>query len=326
MLVFVIRRLAASVPVLLASTFVINVFIALSGDPLADLKARNPRPSQAVLDARAHALGLDHNFFERYLLWLKGLLTGHLGTSIQNYQLGHEITRRLSVTLRMVIGAMVLALVLAVLAGVISAIKQYSGLDYSLTFVGFLCLSLPAFWFAALLKEFLAIDLNNLFGHRVVDTVGEATPDLSGGWWAHLTDDLSHLALPTLALALISYASWSRFQRASMLDVLSSDYVKLARAKGLPFRTVMVRHALRTALIPLATVVAIDFGAILGGAVITETVFAWHGMGELLLTSVRTRDDNAVLAWLLVSGIAVILFNLVADLLYAVLDPRIRLA
>ena len=132
------------------------------------------------------------------------------------------------------------------------------------------------------------------------------------------------MVLPTISLALISYAAWSRFQRASMLEVLNSDYVRLARAKGLSRRRVMVKHALRTALIPLTTVTALDLAAIIGGAVVTETVFEWRGMGDLLLNSIRTDDVYAVMAWLLVTAIVVILFNLIADLLYAVLDPRIR--
>jgi peptide/nickel transport system permease protein len=132
------------------------------------------------------------------------------------------------------------------------------------------------------------------------------------------------MVLPTLSLMLISYASWSRYQRGSMLEVLNSDYVRLARAKGLRNRQVMVRHALRTALIPLTTVTALDIGGIIGGAVITETVYEWRGLGRMLVESVRGRDVYSVLAWLLFAGFVVIVFNIIADLLYAVLDPRIR--
>jgi peptide/nickel transport system permease protein len=132
------------------------------------------------------------------------------------------------------------------------------------------------------------------------------------------------MVLPTIVLGLVSYAAWSRFQRASMLEVLNSDYVRLARAKGLRPRQVLVRHALRTALIPLTTVTALDIAALLGGAVVTERVFQWHGLGEFFLDSVGDKDAYAMMGWLLVSAIIVILFNLVADLLYGVLDPRIR--
>jgi peptide/nickel transport system permease protein len=137
-------------------------------------------------------------------------------------------------------------------------------------------------------------------------------------------DDAGHLILPTVVLALSSYAAWSRFQRGSMLEVLGSDYIRLARAKGLSRSRVMVRHALRTALIPLTTVTALDIATLIGGAVITESVFQWHGMGEYLLDGIRNRDVYPVASWLLISATFVILFNLIADLLYAVLDPRIR--
>jgi peptide/nickel transport system permease protein len=224
----------------------------------------------------------------------------------------------------MVFGAMILAVIFAVITGVVSATRQYSAIDYSATFFSFLFISMPAFWFAALLKTW-AIQLNDATGWRIA-TVGDATPALTGGTWAHFTDRLSHLILPALSLSLISYAAWSRYQRASMLEVLNSDYIRLARSKGLSSRRVLVRHALRNALIPLTTVVALDVGAIFGGAVITETVFAWHGMGELFIQAVHARDVNVVLGWLLVSGLFVILFNLIADIMYAALDPRIRYA
>ena len=133
------------------------------------------------------------------------------------------------------------------------------------------------------------------------------------------------LSMTGAGLAMLSFAAWSRFQRAAMLDVLNSDYIRLARAKGLPRRRVLVRHGLRNALIPLTTVVALNVGLIMGGAVITETVFVWHGMGEYLLQSIQRSDLFPVLGWLLVAAFFVILFNLIADLLYAVLDPRIRL-
>ena len=149
-------------------------------------------------------------------------------------------------------------------------------------------------------------------------------PELAGGFGTRLADYAGHLILPTVALALISFAAWSRYQRATMLDVLGSDYIRLARAKGLSRSRVMTRHALRNALIPLVTVVAIDIGAVFGGAVITERVFSWQGMGALLVDSVNARDVNVLLAWLMVTSVLVVVFNLIADVLYAVLDPRIR--
>jgi glutathione transport system permease protein len=226
--------------------------------------------------------------------------------------------------MRMVTVALVLALVLAIVAGVLSAVRQYTVTDYTFTFAGFLFLSTPVFWLAALLKEYGAIRLNRLFDQQVIYTVGEATPNFEGTFAERIADWAGHLFLPTLALALITFASWSRYQRSTMLDVLSSDYIRLARAKGLSRSRVMIRHALRNALIPLTTVAAIDFAAILGGAVITERVFSWQGLGQLLLDGIRENDVNVVLAWLMVTSILVVVFNLIADVLYGVLDPRIR--
>ena len=329
MLGFTLRRIAIAVPVLLAATFFIQVCLVFAGNPLTDLRQKNPPPSQVTLDAIAHKLHYDTNFFNRYWLWLKGLFSGTFGPHVPvpgttSGPIGALLQHRLGVTFYMVFGAMVLAVIFAVLTGVISATRQYSAVDYGATFFSFLFISMPAFWFAALLKTW-AIQLNENSGTHIA-TVGDSTPALGGGTWAHFTDRLSHLVLPALSLSLISYAAWSRYQRASMLEVLNSDYIRLARAKGLSSRRVLVRHALRNALIPLTTVVALDVGAIFGGAVITEQVFAWHGMGELFITSVRVRDVNVVLGWLLVSGLFVIMFNLIADLLYAALDPRIRYA
>lgn len=327
MLGFVVRRLASSLLVLLLSSVIVFALVANSGDPLSDLKQRQPPVSPNVLELRRKSLNLDKPVVQRYGIWLSKFVRGDMGKAVDGQEVAPLLWRRLQVTLRMVVGAMLLALVLAVVVGVFSAVKQYSAGDYVATFSGFLFLSMPAFWLAVLLKEYLAIRVNNLFGTTLVYTVGDQTPNLTGSLPERLGNYAGHLVLPTLALALISYAAWSRFQRAAMLDVLNSDYIRLARAKGLkPFR-VMTRHALRNALIPITTVVAIDFAGILGGAIITERVFAWQGMGTLLIQDgLGFYDVNIVLAWLMVSAVMVILFNLLADVLYGVLDPRIRVA
>lgn len=323
MFAFAVRRILAAIPVILVSTFITFLLVSLSGDPLADLKSHQPPPPASVVHLREHQLRLDQPLFERYWHWLTGLVHGDFGPSVQNLNIGHEILQRLGVTFRLVALAMVLAALLAVVIGVISAVKQYTPIDYSFTFLGFLGLSLPVFWFAILLKQ-LGIKINEAVGHIVFYTIGDSSIDVQGGAWAHFSNSVGHLVLPTVTLAVTQYAAWSRYTRASMLDVLGSDYVRLARAKGLRTRRVMVRHGLRTALIPLVTVMGLDLAAILGGAVVTETVFQWHGMGDFLLNEIRYKDVYGVLAWLLVISIIVIMFNLIADLLYAVLDPRIR--
>src|SRR4051794_25911049 len=320
-----IRRLFIAIPVAIGASFVTFLLVAFGTDPLADLRARRPPVPQQTIDAQRHRLWLDQNVFERYWHWLSGVFQhGYFGPSVQSsVNIRSELVTRLAVTFRLVFLAMLLAAILAVVVGVISAVKQYSAVDYTATFTGFLFLSLPPFWFALLLKQ-LGISINRHVGHTVFYTIGDESIGLTGPWYNHIGDIIGHLMLPTLTLALISYAAWSRYNRASMLEVLNSDYVRLAKAKGLSRRRVMIRHALRTALIPLTTVMALDLAAILGGAIVTETVFQWHGMGDFLLTGIRNRDAYAVSAWLLVTAMIVIIFNLIADLMYGVLDPRIR--
>ena len=323
MLGFTVRRLLISIPVVIAASFLAFVMVANSGDPLAELAAQPNVPRQ-VIENRREELNLDKPVIVRYGIWAKAAISGDFGEDLSNRDVRTLLVQRIKVTLRMVLIATFVAIVLAIIAGVISAVKQYSLTDNAITFFGFLFLSMPVFWLAALLKEFVGFRINEFFGKQIVYTVGAETPNLQGDFFYRLGDQLGHLALPTMALVMISVAPWSRYQRAAMLDVLNSDYIRLARAKGLRPRRVMVRHALRNALIPLTTVVAIDFAAILGGAVLTEKVFSWQGMGDMLIDGVYARDINVVLAWLVVTAVIVVLFNLAADIIYAVLDPRIR--
>jgi peptide/nickel transport system permease protein len=287
---------------------------------------RNPPAPPHTIELVRQRLSLDEPLWQRYLDWLVGVVTrGDFGPSVrEGYDIGANLLERGLVTLRLVAVAMLIAIVFAIVTGVLSAVRQYSAFDYTVTFSGFVFLAMPSFWLALILKD-LAVRYNHATGSTVFYTIGESSPDTSGyTTWQRVTDIAGHLALPTVALAVISYAAWSRFQRASMLDVLNSEYVRLARAKGLPWRRVLTRHALRTALIPLTTVTALDIAAILGGAVVTETVFNWNGLGRMLIEAVGRSDTNAVASWLLLTGFVVVLFNVLADVLYAVLDPRIR--
>jgi peptide/nickel transport system permease protein len=327
MLAFAVRRILVSIPVLVVAAFIVFALGAFSASPLAPLLAKNPPAPPSVIAAETVRLHLDQPLIPRFFAWLGGLVFhGDFGPSVVSTRnLGVELGDRFLVTLRLIAVAMVIALVLAVLVGVLSAVRQYSVGDYTATFLGFLFLAMPTFWLAILLKQG-GVQFNLAAGDQILYTIGDSSVPAPKGVWAQVTDVLGHMILPTITLALISYASWSRFQRASMLEVLNSDYLRLARSKGLPRRTVMVRHGLRTALIPLTTVTALDLASIIGGAVVTETVFQWHGMGDFLLRAIREQDVYATASWLLLTAVVVILFNLIADLLYAVLDPRIRYA
>jgi peptide/nickel transport system permease protein len=324
---FILRRLAISIPLIALASFLVFVLVAVSGDPLGELRA-NPSITEAQIDARRHELGLDRPLLTRYASWATHAATGDFGRSAaDNEPVVDKLARAITVTLRLLGAALSLAVLLGVAIGVAAALRQYSRFDYASTFFAFVFFSMPVFWLAAVLKD-VGIRLNGFLedavGLRPFFTIGEKDPTVAGGFFTVFGDRAGHMILPVLALILIQVAGWSRYQRASMLDVLSADYVRTARAKGLSPGKVILRHTLRNALIPIVTLVAIDFGLLMSGAVITETVFAWNGMGRLLLAGLLDRDTNVVQAWLLVSATMVVLFNLLADVAYGYLDPRIR--
>jgi peptide/nickel transport system permease protein len=294
--------------------------------------ATPPVPEETI-QAQAERLYLDRSVPERYWLWLTGigetrgdigLLQGEWGPAVRGTDIGQQVADRFFTTFRLVAAATLLSIGLAVVTGVISAVKQYTKIDHALTFVGFLALAMPTFWLAALIKEW-GVRANQWLGRQIFFTFGETSATygrMSG--WEKFTDVIGHLILPTLALMLTGYALISRFQRASMLEVLNSDYVRLARAKGLRNRTVMRRHALRTALIPVVTLSALTVSGALTGSVIVEIIFRWRGLGTFFVESLGRIDTYAIMAFLVLAGVLVVLANLIADLLYAVLDPRIR--
>lgn len=323
---FLIRRLLAGFVTLLVASFLLFLLVAVSGDPLATMRA-NPHISPATIAVEAHALGLDQPLLERYWHWLVNILQGNFGNSTTGQPIGAELGARLLVTLQMVLPATIISVFLGVLLGVVSAVRQYTFVDNALTGLAYLFYSTPVFVVAILLKDFLALKLNAAVGHTVLYTLGQNTPGTTGAWHV-FTDALGHTVLPMLTLVIITYAGWSRYQRAAMLDVLNADYVRFARAKGLSPRRVLYKHALRNALVPVVTVIALDFAGIIGGAVLTEIAFGWNGMGSFLLAGLSgpiAPDTGVVQAWLLVAATAVIVFNILADILYAALDPRIRL-
>jgi glutathione transport system permease protein len=329
MLLYSIRRLLASILVLVASSALVFVLVANTVDPLAQYRTRQPPPPPQFFEQKRQELGLDKPILIRYWDWLTGVLHGDFGNNINSAPVRPDLFSRLGVTARMVIAAMLLAIVLAVIVGVLTAVRRNKPIDYVATIISYILIALPVFWFAVLLKTFVAIKFNEWVGHTVLYTASEESPGISlyGTRGEIFKDRLQHLVLPTIALAAITYAAWSRFQRASMLDVMGSEYMRFARAKGLPWRKVLVKHGLRNALIPTTTVVALTIGTIFGGAIITETVFNWNGMGRYLTQNGLGQSDlNVVLGWLIVSAFFIVLFNLIADLLYAVLDPRIRLS
>jgi peptide/nickel transport system permease protein len=320
---FVSRRLLSALLTLLASSFVVFVLVANAGDPLADLRQQpDVRPEQ--IEARRLELHLDEPVVDRYATWLTGAAHGDFGASLSGTAVRPLVWARLQVTLRMVTAALLAAVAVSVLVGTVTAARAYSRLDHGVTAVGLIALSLPAFWVGAVMKVYVAVPVNRFLGRRVLFTIGAASPNLRGGLFSRWGDYLGHLILPTAALALLLGAVWSRYLRAGVVEVLSSDYVRAARAKGLSPVRVVLRHALPNAVVPLSTIVAADVGSILGGAVVLERVFAWQGMGDLLVRGVTEADTNVVLAWLIVTAGIVLLLSLLADVVAGWLDPRIR--
>jgi peptide/nickel transport system permease protein len=324
---YLLRRVLAGIIVLLVLSFGVFILVALSGNPLAALQA-TPGISRATIAAAGAQLHLNEPLVNRYWGWFAGLLHGSFGYSYTGQPVGPQIAQRLLVTVKLVVPAVILSVLLGVIVGVISAVRQYKPVDHVSTGLAYLFFSTPVFVLALLLKDFLAVDVNRAVGHTILFTVGESTPGITGAWNVFV-DEVQHAVLPVVTLTLVTYATWSRFQRAAMLDVLNADYIRLARAKGLSPRRVLFVHALRNALIPVVTVVAIDFAALIGGALVTEIVFSWDGMGQYLynaLTGAESPDVYAVSGWLMVAGTAVVVFNILADLVYGLLDPRIRYA
>ncbi len=270
-------------------------------------------------------MGLDKPVVVQYGQWLGKFVRGDWGQSERTRQDVFAMIRRaLWYTVQLIFWGILLSATVAISVGVYSAIKQYSVLDYTFTGLSFAGLALPPFWFGLIAIEFLAVQPVSWFHLQepIFGFVGLHGGDASG----FNLDYVRHLALPVLTLTVQIIASWSRFQRASMLDVMQSDYIRTARAKGVPRRRVIMKHGLRNALIPLVTVMALDIGALFGGLIVTETIFSIPGMGRLFYDSLLAGDATVLVAWTVVTALFIVAFNLLADVLYGVLDPRVRVA
>jgi peptide/nickel transport system permease protein len=315
---YIIRRLLQAIPLLfMVSIVVFGLIHLLPGG--AEAVFLNPKLTGAARKAIAHNLGLDQPLIVQYFVWIKGAVTGNFGNSFADGQtVISDIGARVGPTLELFGSALLFALILAIPLGVISAVRQYSILDYTITFLSYFGISMPIFFFGLIMQEIFSAKLGWLPDFGMNSDAVFASP------FDYFLDDILHLILPMIVLSLAFMAQWSRYMRSSMLDVTRQDYMRTARSKGLGTVRTMVRHGLRNALIPVLTIVALDFGAIAGGAAVTETIFAWPGLGSFFILSLQSRDYPVLMAMLLMSAVVVISFNLVADILYGVLDPRIR--
>jgi len=331
MIRYIIRRVLISIPLLVAASFLCFGLTTMMGDPLGEWKLQRPRTPAEVQAAEQRA-GMDKPFLERYGDWAVNFVQGDWKTTVGpghgTVDVKDKVLRASWVSARLVLGAEFIALVIGVAIGVIGAVRQYSMFDYTATGFAFVMFSMPLFCLALMIKT-VGIEFNDFLQANGFDRWLRTAGPPNGGFHGSFVDQVYQYSgafiLPTICLVMIQFAVYSRFQRASMLDVMNADYVRTAQAKGLSQARVIFRHAFRNALIPIATVFALNFGTTISGAIITETVFGWQGMGQLLVSAVNDREPYMVLGFLMVTGVFIIFANLMADIMYAFLDPRIRL-
>lgn len=313
---YLLRRLGQSLVLLvLVSMLGFGLLHLTPGGPLSQF-ALTPGMSAEALARIAHQMGLDRPLPIQYLDWAGHLLRGDWGRSYRDQQpVLAIIVSHLWATLELMGSSTLLAVLFGTWVGVLGAVRRYSLADYLATIGAMVALSIPTFWFGLVMIYLFSVWLGWL-----------PSGDMGTPGTGTLLDYARHLVLPCLVLTLVTVATWSRYMRASMLDVINQDYIRTARAKGLRPRAVLVRHALRNALLPMITIAGLQLPTLLGGALVTETVFTWPGMGRLFLDSIGYRDYPVVMGLLMFSALLVLAGNLLADILYSLADPRIRLS
>jgi peptide/nickel transport system permease protein len=322
---YILKRCGQLLIVLIAASILIFSLIHLApGDPLVVLLGERATAEQ--MQQMRQAFGLDQPLSVQYLRFLRNCLQGNFGVSIRHgIPSGGLVLERLPITLELVLASMVLAIPLSIFTGVIASIRQNTWWDFLASFVSLIGVSMPGFWIGIMLIIVFGVALEwfPVMGRPEWSLWQSLLLVLSGKWHPLLTF-LRHLCLPALTNSLWMMGMVTRLTRTSMLDVLKEEYVRTARGKGVREWWVISKHALKNALIPVLTVVAIQFGSVLGGAVITETVFAWPGMGRLMVDSVYNRDYPVVQAGVIICAFLFAVVNLIVDFVYTLLDPRIK--
>ncbi|MGG0643428.1 ABC transporter permease [Sporosarcina gallistercoris] len=332
MLSYIGKRLFQLIPVLLGMTFVVFMMIrAIPGNPAQVILGQQATPEAvAALNAK---LGLDQPWYIQFFSYLKGLFTGDLGESMRTrLPVADEIWPYLAATLELALFAMIIAVVIGINAGIISAWFQNSWFDYTAMILALVGVSMPIFWLGLLGQWAFAIELQWLpttGREQVRDPVSAVTnlymiDAMLNGRFDQLWEVFKHLILPGLALATIPMAIIARMTRSSMLEVMRADYIRTARAKGQKMFWVVYKHALKNAIIPVLTIVGLQMGMLLGGAILTETIFAWPGIGRYIYDAINYRDYPVIQSGILVVAFFFVMINLIVDLLYGVIDPRIK--
>jgi peptide/nickel transport system permease protein len=339
---YIIRRILQAIPLLFIISIILFVLMQNMGDPLATMGGRTPTRS-ADRERLSRQLGLDKPVYVQYLYWLigndwtmvdmngdgiaetpgtrKGVLRGDFGTSLVNRgrPVLSVIWARLPNTLLLMLTAEVVIIVSALVVGIYSALRQYSFLDNIMTGVSFVGFSMPIFFIALVLMYIFSVNFKR-WGLPYLPTVGMFDPAVG----KTPLEVARHMILPVFSIAFISFAAYSRYIRSTMLEVMNQDYIRTAKSKGLPRRKIVFVHALKNASLPIVTVVGLDLPLLLGGAIVTERIFAWPGMGRLFLDHVSRGDTPVVMGILMLIAVAVITFQILTDIVYAWLDPRIR--
>jgi len=319
------RRLLWAIPTLFIITFLVFLALRAGTDPVASYLRVNPRATPEKIQQYKQVNGLIGSPPEQYFRWLGHFLTGNWGNSIKgNRPVWPSMKDALANTLVLGIAATVVGVTIGLGIGILAALRPYSKFDTAATTGAFVGFSIPPFVAAVILQLVFAVYMTKWLGlsKPFLPTSGVYPPGHTG------FDPVlraKHLILPVTVVAIQTIAVYSRYMRTQLMEVKSSDYMRTARSKGISERAVIVKHGLRNALIPIVTVAAIDIGAIIGGLIITERIFQYRGMGDFFLTALSNGDFPQLMPWLVIVVISVILFNLLADVLYAVLDPRIRL-
>jgi peptide/nickel transport system permease protein len=316
---YLARRLVQTVPLLLLISIIGFGIIQLTGDPLAAYTMETALSGEDIARLRAY-YGLDQPVYVQYLNWLGNLARGDWGTSyVAHKPVLDLILQRLPNTLMLVAASYMLILSVSIVLGIYTAIRQYSWVDHLVTGLAFVGISIPSFWLGLILLVVFAVSTRNLglpyfpAGGMYDLSVGPTVPQV-----------LWHLVLPAVTLATVVTANYIRYIRASMLEVLHNDYVRTARAKGLPNGVILRRHAFRNAAIPLVTLIGLDLPRFLSGSLVVEAIFAWPGLGRLFWEHAERTDIPVLMAIMMLTAAMVVVFNLLADVAYAVLDPRIR--
>jgi peptide/nickel transport system permease protein len=325
MIRFLLRRLLNYVVLLVLASFMAFCLASLTFHPLDSFIERHPQPPAEAIHAKAVELGLDKPVPIRYAEWAAGVVRGDFGTTVTGHPVSQELWPRIGVSVRLVLIGSLVGTVTGVVLGAWGAVRQYRLSDRMITVLSLIILSIPSFVLAGLLI-LAALRVNMLTGVRIFAYTGETSPIPPGGVWDQLVDRARHIVLPSLTLALGAAASFSRYQRNAMLDVLGEDFIRTARAKGLTRRRALFKHGLRTALIPLATLFAYGVSGLVVGAVFVEKIFGWHGMGEWVVQAITSQDTHVVATITLFTGAALLFAGLLSDIIYAVLDPRVRVS